>query len=125
MNRRIKRYLAALAAVLIAIVWAFPVYWMINSSFLTPLTISASSRRSFPSAAPCRTTARSPPRRRSSRRSRCRSWSSPSHSSSASRSRRSPLAISRFRFKGRKTFVLTIILVQMLRPRRCSSPSTR
>ena len=40
MQRRFKRYLAAFGAVLIAVVWAFPVYWMINSSFLTPLTIS-------------------------------------------------------------------------------------
>ena len=40
MPRTFKRYLAAFGAVLIAVVWAFPVYWMINSSFLTPLTIS-------------------------------------------------------------------------------------
>ena len=40
MRSSVKRALAAFAAVVIAIIWAFPVYWMINSSFLTPLTIS-------------------------------------------------------------------------------------
>ena len=40
MGIKFKRYLAAVTAVLIAIIWAFPVYWMINSSFLTPLTIA-------------------------------------------------------------------------------------
>ena len=40
MRRKFKRYLAAVTSVIIATIWAFPVYWMINSSFLTPLTIS-------------------------------------------------------------------------------------
>ena len=40
MRRKLKRFLAAFTSLAIATIWAFPVYWMINSSFLTPLTIS-------------------------------------------------------------------------------------
>ena len=115
MNRRIKRYLAALAAVLIAIVWAFPVYWMINSSFLTPLTISALEPTFVPFGGTLqnyREVTTETPFVEALTMSLmvvavalvvCIAFAT-----------LAALAISRFRFKGRKTFVLTIILVQML-----------
>ena len=44
MNKRTsatRRWLGGAGAILLAIVWAFPVYWMINSSFLPTSTLTA------------------------------------------------------------------------------------
>lgn len=115
MRRKLKRYLAAFTAVLVAIVWAFPVYWMINSSFLSPLTIS----RLTPTFVPFGGTFRN-----------YREVTTETPFFEALKlsllvvavtlvvciafATLAAFAISRFRFKGRRSFVLTIILVQML-----------
>ena len=115
MRRSFKRSLAAATTVLVAIVWAFPVYWMINSSFLTPLTIS----RLTPTFVPFGGTLQN---------YRDVTTETPFFEALAMSvmvvavalvvciafATLASLAISRFRFKGRRSFVLTIILVQML-----------
>ena len=115
MRRRLKRYLAAFTAVLVAIVWAFPVYWMINSSFLSPLTISQLTPTFLPFGGTFRN---------------YREVTSETNFFEALRmslmvvaatlvvciafATLAAFAISRFRFRGRRSFVLTVILVQML-----------
>lgn len=115
MRRKLKRSVAAVATVLVAIVWAFPVYWMINSSFLTPLTIS----RLDPTFVPFGGTFQN-----------YRAVTTETPFSEALKmsilvvaatlfvciafATLAAFAISRFRFKGRRSFVLTVILVQML-----------
>ena len=115
MRRSFKRSLAAATTVLVAIVWAFPVYWMVNSSFLTPLTIS----RLTPTFVPFGGTLQN---------YRDVTTETPFFEALAMSvmvvavalvvciafATLASLAISRFRFKGRRSFVLTIILVQML-----------
>ena len=41
MRRSIGRGLGAALALVLAVMWVFPVYWMINSSFLSAATISS------------------------------------------------------------------------------------
>ena len=104
-----------MTAVGVAIAWAFPVYWMVNSSFLTPLTIS----RLTPTFLPFGGT--------------LQNYREVMVETSFSEALQTSIlvvaialvvciafatlaafAISRFRFRGRTSFVLTIILVQML-----------
>lgn len=115
MRRKLKRYLAAVTAVIIAIGWAFPVYWMINSSFLTPLTISSLDPTFLPFGG-------------TFQNYRDVTTETPFFEALTMSiivvavaltvclifATLAALAISRFRFKGRKSFVLAIILVQML-----------
>ncbi len=115
MGRRLKRWLAALTALIVAAMWAFPVYWMINSSFLTPLTISRLTPTFLPFGGTFqnyRNVTNDTPFFESLKMSVivvavalvvCIVFAT-----------LAALAISRFRFRGRRTFVLTIILVQML-----------
>ena len=115
MGIKFKRYLAAVTSVLVAIIWAFPVYWMINSSFLTPLTIGSLDPTFLPFGGTLqnyREVTSETPFFEALRMSTivvaaalfvCIAFAT-----------LAALAISRFRFKGRKSFVLAIILVQML-----------
>ncbi len=115
MRRRLKRSLAALLAVIVAIIWAFPVYWMINSSFLTPLTISGLTPTYLPFGGTLqnyREVTTETPFFEALTMSImvvivalvvCLAFAT-----------LAALAISRFRFRGRKSFVLAVILVQML-----------
>ncbi len=115
MKRTLKRSLAAATAVVVAILWAFPVYWMINSSFLTPLTISGLTPTFVPFGGTLQNY-------------RDVTTETPFFDALTMSvmvvavalfvciafATLAALAISRFRFKGRRSFVLTIILVQML-----------
>lgn len=115
MTPKLKRPLAALTAVTLAIIWAFPVYWMVNSSFLTPLTISSLDPTFLPFGGTLQNY-------------REVTTDTPFFEALAMSvvvvavalviciafATLAALAISRFRFRGRKSFVLTIILVQML-----------
>ncbi len=115
MGQRLRRFLTAMVTVFIAIVWAFPVYWMINSSFLTPLTISRLTPTFVPFGGTLqnyRAVTTETPFPEALKMSLlavaialviCIAFAT-----------LAAFAISRFRFRGRKTFVLTIILVQML-----------
>ncbi len=115
MRRKFKRYLAALVAVAVAALWAFPVYWMVNSSFLTPLTISRLTPTFVPFGGTLqnyREVTTETPFFEALEMSLfvvaialviCITFAT-----------LAAFAISRFRFRGRRSFVLTIILVQML-----------
>ena len=115
MTPKLKRSFAAFTTVAIAAIWAFPVYWMVNSSFLTPLTISSLDPTFLPFGGTLqnyREVTTETPFFEALRMSIfvaaialvvCITFAT-----------LAALAISRFRFKGRKSFVLTIILVQML-----------
>ncbi|MEM8620736.1 MAG: carbohydrate ABC transporter permease [Actinomycetota bacterium] len=115
MSRTTKRHVAAAAALIVALIWAFPVYWMVNSSFLTPLTIN----RLTPTWVPFGGTLQN---------YREVTTETPFFAALSMSlmvvavalvvclafATLAALAISRFRFRGRKSFVLTVILVQML-----------
>ena len=104
----------AVVAVIVAVIWAFPVYWMINSSFLTPLTISGLTPTFVPFGGTLQNY-------------RDVTTDTPFFEALTMSimvvsvalivclifATLAALAISRFRFKGRKSFVLTIILVQI------------
>jgi N,N'-diacetylchitobiose transport system permease protein len=114
-RRRVTSVLLGLLAVVIALVWAFPVYWMVLSSLLP----NARLRSATPSFLPTHST-----------------WGT--YRSVLTGSGFGPalqmslaitlltvlavlvfaffaaLAISRFRFRGRKTFVIAVLFVQML-----------
>jgi N,N'-diacetylchitobiose transport system permease protein len=114
-GRRVRRALLGLLAVVIAVVWAFPVYWMVLSSLLP----SARLRASTPTFLPTGTTL-----------GNFRSVLDGAGFGSALRMSLAitgvtvvavlvfaflaALAISRFRFRGRLTFVVAVLFVQML-----------
>ncbi len=109
------RYLGAALAVVLAAAWAFPVYWMVSSSFLSAATISSLT----PTFVPFDGTL-----------TNYKSVLTDSGFLAALQMSLvvvaialavcitfaflGALAISRFRFRGRKALVLAIILVQML-----------
>ncbi|SEJ18695.1 carbohydrate ABC transporter permease [Demequina mangrovi] len=115
MKRTFLRSAGAALALVLAAVWAFPVYWMVNSSFLTPATIS----KLEPTWVPFGGTL-----------SNYRAVLADNAFTSALGmslvvtaiclvlclvyALLASFAIGRFRFRGRKTFVLAIIVVQML-----------
>ncbi|MEM7325123.1 MAG: carbohydrate ABC transporter permease [Actinomycetota bacterium] len=114
-TRRLNRVLAGTTALFIAAIWVFPVYWMVNSSFHTPLTISGLD----PTFVPFGGTFQN-----------YREVTGETSFTGAltmslmvvgvalvvcvAFATLAAFAISRFRFRGRGSFVLTIILVQML-----------
>jgi N,N'-diacetylchitobiose transport system permease protein len=109
------RWIGGTAAIALAAVWAFPVYWMINSSFLSTRTLTSLTPTFLPFGG---------------------SWSNFQSVVTESNFLRAlgwsaaitfitlivclafaflgALAISRFRFRGRRSFVLAILLIQML-----------
>jgi N,N'-diacetylchitobiose transport system permease protein len=115
LRRTLGRGALSLLAVVVAAVWAFPVYWMVNSSLMS----NARLRSGTPSFWPVNP-------------SLSNYQAVVSGSSFASALRMSivitlvtvvavlafaflaALAISRFRFRGRVSFVLTVLFVQML-----------
>ncbi len=114
-NRSPLRYLGAGLAVVLAAAWAFPVYWMVNSSFQSAPTISSLT----PTFSPFGGTL-----------TNYKSVLTDSGFTDAlgmslvvtsialvvciAVAFLGALAISRFRFRGRKALVLAVILVQML-----------
>ncbi|TXK19271.1 carbohydrate ABC transporter permease [Homoserinibacter sp. GY 40078] len=48
MSRRTGRTLLSLLAVVVALVWVFPVYWMVNSSFVSNAVLQQFTPRFFP-----------------------------------------------------------------------------
>jgi len=102
-------------AVLIAVVWVFPIYWMINSAFLPLNKLQAPDPTFLPLGGTM---------------SNFRQvWADPSFWAAMRISLSvvvivlvaalifaflAALAVSRFRFRGRKAFILTILVVQMI-----------
>ena len=110
-----RRALGVLAVVL-AVLWVFPIYWMINSAFLPLNKLQTPGPDVLPArAARCRTSAACSTTRRSGPRCASR-WRSSSIVLVAALvfAFLAALAVSRFRFRGRKGFILTILVVQMI-----------
>lgn len=112
---RLGRSVASAVALVITAVWAFPVYWMVNSSFLSTRTLNeleptfvpfGGSLRNFRSVL------------LESDFFRALGWSTAITLITVvvclAFAFLAALAISRFRFRGRTSFVLAILLVQML-----------
>jgi N,N'-diacetylchitobiose transport system permease protein len=113
--RRIGKVLLALSGVALALIWAFPVYWMVSSSLLSNTTLGKSTPTWFPSSGTL---------------NNYRTVLADGRFFDAlSVSLRvtlltvfvvlifaflAALAISRFKFKGRKGFVLALLFIQML-----------
>ena len=111
----VRRWLGGAGAILIALVWAFPVYWMINSSFLPTSTLTALTPTFLPFGG---SWANFKAVLFDSGFVRAFGWSVAITAITLivciAFAFLAALAISRFRFRGRRTFVLVILLVQML-----------
>ncbi|WP_062298486.1 carbohydrate ABC transporter permease [Demequina maris] len=115
MNRTILRAGGATLAVVLAAIWAFPVYWMINTSFQTPATIN----KLTPTFVPLDGTLKNYREVLADNSFTAALGMSLTVTAIALvlcvlYAVLAALAIARFRFRGRKTFVLAIIVVQML-----------
>jgi len=113
--KKLGRGVGALVAVALAAIWAFPVYWMINTSFQTPASINRLTPTFFPTNGTL---------------GNYQSVLDDNGFLSAlgmsltvtalvlvvcvAFATLASFAIARFRFRSRKAFVLTVILVQML-----------
>ncbi|MDR1264995.1 MAG: carbohydrate ABC transporter permease [Propionibacteriaceae bacterium] len=109
------RIVASLAAVVVALVWAFPVYWMVNSALLPNTVLTSSTPRFLPFGG--------------SLKNFRAVWDGGTFLPALRTSLIvtltavlccllfafcAALAISRFRFRGRTSFVLAVLFIQML-----------
>ncbi|MGY1803015.1 carbohydrate ABC transporter permease [Blastococcus sp. SYSU D00922] len=114
-GRRPVRWLLGTLAVLVALVWVFPIYWMISSAFLPTNRLRTAEPTFFPTDGTLANFRRV--------------FADPDFYSSFKVSLGvtvltlvvailfafvAALAVSRFRFRGRKSFVVTILVVQMI-----------
>jgi len=114
-RRRVRRRLYGVLAVVLAVLWAFPVYWMVNSSFLPGNKIRSSEPTFFPLGGTLANFGRV--------------FENGDFLTSLRISATitlltvaatlffgflAALAVSRFRFSGRTGFILTILFVQMI-----------
>jgi len=118
MNKRTsptRRFLGGAGAIALAVLWAFPVYWMINSSFLPTSTLTALTPTFLPFGG---SWANFNAVLFHSGFARAMGWSIAITGItlivSIAFAFVAALAISRFRFRGRRSFVLVVLLVQML-----------
>ncbi len=115
MSRRIRRTLLSTLAIVIALIWIFPVYWMVNSSLLPNAILQSFIPTFFPTPATLSNFGGA--------------LADGSFFSALGMSVAitltvvvfcllfaflAAIAISRFRFRGRRSFVLAVLLVQML-----------
>jgi N,N'-diacetylchitobiose transport system permease protein len=115
MTRRTGRALLSALAILIALIWVFPVYWMVSSSFIPNATLQSFIPTFFPT--------------RPTLSNYTGALADGSFVSALGMSLAitltvvavcllfaflAALAISRFRFRGRTSFVLAVLIVQML-----------
>ncbi|MGY1813924.1 carbohydrate ABC transporter permease [Blastococcus sp. SYSU D00820] len=114
-RRRVVRWLLGTLAVVVAVVWAFPIYWMVSSAFLPTNRLRSPEPTFFPAdgtLANFRAV-----------------FTDPSFYASFKVSLAvtgltlavallfaflAAVALSRFRFRGRKSFIVTILVVQMI-----------
>jgi N,N'-diacetylchitobiose transport system permease protein len=114
-RNRALRYLLSAVAIVIAVAWAFPVYWMVNSSFLSTFRLQSSKPAFTPAGGSL---------------DNYRAVLEDGGFFNALRMSliitlitvffallfafMGALAISRFRFRGRKAFILAVLFIQML-----------
>jgi N,N'-diacetylchitobiose transport system permease protein len=112
---KLRRGLLTLLAVVLALAWAFPVYWMVNSAFLDKATLSSTRPTFLPFGGSLDnfTTVIGDP---AFGRALVISLSVTLVTVAAALAIAflGALAISRFRFRGRASFVLALLLIQML-----------
>lgn len=114
-GRRAGRWVLGIVGVLVGLVWIFPVYWMISSSLLPNVRLTSGTPVFFPSS-PTLKNFRSvldsgtfiPALRMSLAVTFLTIFVTLAFAFLAA------LAISRYRFKGRKSFVLAVLFIQML-----------
>jgi N,N'-diacetylchitobiose transport system permease protein len=112
---KLRRGLLTLLAVVLALAWAFPVYWMVNSAFLDKVTLQSTKPTFLPFGGSLDnfTTVLGDP---AFGRALAISLSVTVVTVVAALAIAflGALAISRFRFRGRASFVLALLLIQML-----------
>ncbi|GAA4992382.1 carbohydrate ABC transporter permease [Kineococcus glutinatus] len=109
-----RRLLGALAVV-VALAWLFPVYWMVNSAFFPTAQLQRSEPNFLPfggSLANFRTVLADPTFAASMRTSLAVTLLTVAVALVVAFV--AAVAVSRFRFRGRKGFVLTVLVVQMI-----------
>ncbi|ACZ30078.1 binding-protein-dependent transport systems inner membrane component [Xylanimonas cellulosilytica DSM 15894] len=115
-GRRAGKWVLSLVALLLAAVWAFPVYWMVLSAF----TPNARLRATTPNFLPTNATLRNFQRLLESDSN---FWPALRMSLGVTFltvflvllfAFLAALAVSRYRFKGRKSFILAVLFIQML-----------
>ena len=116
-RRRLKpgRIVASAVAVLVALAWVFPVYWMVNSSLLPNTVLTATTPRFWPAGGSFDNFVAVV--------NQGTFWPALGMSTAITLTTvvfcllfafLAALAISRFRFRGRASFVLTVLFIQML-----------
>ncbi len=115
-GKRVGKWAVSLLGLVVAVVWAFPVYWMVLSAF----TPNARLRATTPNFLPTHATLTN---FRSLLESGSSFWPSLRMSLMVTGltvvlvlvfAFLAALAISRFRFRGRKSFILAVLFIQML-----------
>ena len=112
---KLRRGLLTLLAVVLALAWAFPVYWMVNSAFLDKVTLQSTKPTFLPfggSLDNFSTVLGDPAFGRALAISL--SVTLVTVAAALAIAFLGALAISRFRFRGRASFVLALLLIQML-----------
>jgi N,N'-diacetylchitobiose transport system permease protein len=114
-SSRVKRWLLTALALALAVVWAFPVYWMLNSAFLPNVVLQSATPTFLPfggSLDNLGTVATDPAFGQALTISLVVTLTTVVAAIMVAFL--GALAISRFRFRGRASFVLALLLIQML-----------
>jgi N,N'-diacetylchitobiose transport system permease protein len=109
-----RRWLYSTVAVVLALIWAFPVYWMVNSSLLPYNQIRSPEPTFFPLEADPSAYGRAFDTDFFSSLQMSAAITLLTVFVSCVFAFLSALAITRFRFRGRKSFILTVLIVQMI-----------
>ncbi|MFS0700764.1 carbohydrate ABC transporter permease [Cellulomonas sp. 179-A 4D5 NHS] len=115
MRAAVGRWSLGTVAVLVALVWVFPIYWMISSSFLPSNQLQTPTPTFFPTGgtlANFRAVFRDPTFFESFRTSLA--VTAVTLVAAILFAFVAALAVSRFRFRGRKSFIVAILVVQMI-----------
>jgi N,N'-diacetylchitobiose transport system permease protein len=112
-RRRRRRRLGALAVV-VALIWAFPVYWMLNSSFLPYNRIRSPEPTFFPLGGTLNAYGRVFEGNFLSSMQVSMMVTLVTVGAALLFAFLAALALSRFRFRGRKSFVLAVLIIQMI-----------
>lgn len=125
-RRRLTRGLLGGLAVTIALIWAFPVYWMVNSAFLPNVVLQSTTPTFLPFGGSLDNLAAVVGDAAFAQALQVSLVVTITTVIGAlAVAFLGALAISRFRFRGRTSFVLALLLIQMLPAEACSPRSTR
>ena len=111
---RLGTWLLSILALVIAVIWAFPVYWMVNSSMLSTATLEAFTPTFFPVGGSLSNFERVLTPAFFSALAVSVGVTLLSVAVCLTFAFLASIAISRFKFRGRVSFIVTILLIQML-----------